>query len=53
VLLLDEPTKELDPTHAEMMLEIIRNEGKSRTVIIITHKESELDFIGATRVPIK
>ena len=53
VLLLDEPTKELDPMHTERMLDVIRSEGKSRTVIIITHKESELDIIGATRVPIK
>ncbi len=53
VLLLDEPTKELDPMHVERMLDVIRSEGVSRTVIIITHKESELDIIGATRVPIK
>ena len=39
VLILDEPTKELDASTARTMLDIIRNEAKKRLVIIVTHDD--------------
>ena len=39
ILLLDEPTKELDSDTAKNMLEIINEEAKKRLVIIVTHDD--------------
>ena len=39
ILLLDEPTKELDTDTAKNMLEIINDEAKKRLVIIVTHDD--------------
>lgn len=39
ILLLDEPTKELDEETASIMLEIIGEEAKKRLVIIVTHDD--------------
>ncbi len=43
VLLLDEPTKELDANHVATVLEIIKEQAKSRLVILVTHRENDLD----------
>lgn len=37
ILILDEPTKELDPDIANVMLEIIKEEAKTRLVIVVSH----------------
>ncbi len=45
ILLLDEPTKELDSSAANALLNLIYEESKKRLVIIVTHKIDELkDF---------
>ncbi|MBQ3017256.1 MAG: ABC transporter ATP-binding protein [Clostridia bacterium] len=50
ILILDEATKELDPTLADIVLDIIKEQSKSRLVIIVTHKEAEITELGATRI---
>ena len=50
VLLLDEPTKELDPLHAKMALDVIAEEGKKRLVIMVTHKREEIKMLNATEI---
>ena len=42
ILLLDEPTKELDPENAERVREIIESRGKARLVILVSHAEADL-----------
>ena len=42
VLLLDEPTKELDLDTAKVMIDIILEEAKKRLVIAVTHDEALL-----------
>ena len=37
ILILDEPTKELDPDTAKIMVDIIVEESKKRLVIVVTH----------------
>ena len=49
ILLLDEPTKELDSDTAKNMLEIINEEAKKRLVIIVTHDDI-VEKIDDTRV---
>ena len=39
ILILDEPTKELDSNTVDAMLEIIRCEAQRRLVIIVTHDD--------------
>ena len=50
ILILDEATKELDPALVETVLEIIREEVKKRLVLIVTHKENEIEALGATPI---
>ena len=45
ILILDEPTSGLDPNQVEEVREIIREIGKTRTVIISTHILSEVEMI--------
>ena len=52
ILLLDEPTKELDEENAMAVLEKIKEEAKKRLVIIVTHNENHARLIGATIVNI-
>ncbi len=52
LLLLDEPTKELDPENALKLLSVIKDEAKRRTVIIITHKDADVMALGARPVNI-
>ena len=37
VLILDEPTKELDPDTAKIMVDMIAEESKKRLVLVVTH----------------
>lgn len=50
VLLLDEPTKELDAELKRKLDEIIIEEAKRRTVILVSHDTAEIDFIKATKI---
>lgn len=45
ILILDEPTSGLDPNQVEEVREIIREIGKTRTVIISTHILSEVETL--------
>ena len=40
ILILDEPTKELDPESIEIMLDVIKEEAEKRLVITVTHDDS-------------
>jgi len=42
ILLLDEPTKELDEALRAAVYELIRNEAASRLVIMVTHNRDEI-----------
>lgn len=50
VLLLDEPTKELDEANAAIIRELIYEESKKRLVILVSHISSDFDFIEATKI---
>lgn len=50
ILILDEATKELDTNLVETVLEIIREIAKKRLVIVVTHKEQEIEKLGATTI---
>jgi len=52
ILLLDEPTKEVDAELAEIMRELIIAESKKRTVIVVTHKSEDIDALGGTVIRI-
>lgn len=41
ILLLDEPTKELDTTNADVMLKLIKELGREKTVILVSHNKAE------------
>jgi len=47
ILILDEATKELDSASVSIMLDIIREESQKRLVLIVSHKQDELDALGA------
>ena len=47
VLLLDEPTKELDQDTVNTMLEIINEESKTRLVVIVTHDDISDKLVSA------
>ena len=46
ILLLDEPTKELDLELSAKMIEIINEEAQKRLVITVTHKNEEWNMLG-------
>ena len=50
ILILDEPTKELDSTLVKKMLDIIVSESKKRLVLLVTHNKDELVNIEHTMV---
>ena len=50
ILILDEPTKELDSETKRKMLGIIEREGKVRLVILVSHHPEDLDAISATKI---
>ena len=53
ILILDEPTKELDYELVDTALELIRKEGERRLVLIVTHKSEEADKLGAEKIILK
>lgn len=42
ILLLDEPTKELDADAVSSVIQLIKSESKKRTVIVVTHDDPTL-----------
>ena len=52
ILLLDEPTKELDENLREKILETIKSESRRRLVIVVSHNEDDLNELSATRIAI-
>ncbi|MBQ8321261.1 MAG: ABC transporter ATP-binding protein [Clostridia bacterium] len=52
ILLLDEPTKELDAENASIVKEIIKEESKRRLVILVTHNEADLSELDAVALKI-
>ena len=51
ILILDEPTKEIDSELRAIMLDVIKKEAKERLVLIVTHEEDA--FISANAEYIK
>ena len=52
ILLLDEPTKELDQNNRALLLDMIKSEGERRLVIIATHNEDDVERLCARIVHI-
>lgn len=52
VLLLDEPTKELDEINKARVLEEIAIQAKEKLVILVTHDHEDLKFLGAETISI-
>ena len=50
VLLLDEPTKELDPALCETVCEIVKKIAEERLVILVTHKENDVTLLGGKQI---
>ena len=50
IVLLDEPCKGLDEATKELCLKYIKKERRGRTMIIVTHDETEAEFFGVTPV---
>lgn len=50
ILILDEPTGELDPENALLVRELIREQAKWRTVIIVTHSNEEINELSAIKI---
>ena len=50
LLLLDEPTKELDPALCERVCEIIKKIAEERLVILVTHKENDVTLLGGKQI---
>ena len=50
ILLLDEPTSELDSENAELVRKIIKKQAKNRLIIIVTHNLEEISMLSATPI---
>ena len=50
ILLLDEPTKELDHTLCERLYEIIRKISRKRLVIVVTHNDEDLKALAGETI---
>lgn len=50
ILLLDEPTKELDPVLCDVVADMILEAAKSQLVIVVSHTETDLVRLGATPI---
>ena len=48
ILLLDEPTKELDEALKTVLYSIINEESKSRLVIFVSHNQADIDILNPT-----
>lgn len=52
ILILDEPTKELDQENISSVHDLIRERAKSGLVIIVTHREQDIVSLNATVITI-
>lgn len=52
ILLLDEPTKELDESNAKAVRDIIKALSAERLIIIVSHNDEDAFSLGATEIPI-
>ncbi len=52
ILLLDEPTKELDPELCAVLYEIIKEESQRRLVIMISHSEHDIKILNPSIIKI-
>lgn len=50
ILLLDEPTKELDTALRNTVYDIIRKKSERRLVIIVTHQSEDIEVLGAVKI---
>ncbi len=50
ILILDEPTKELDGELREKVIEIIKSEADRRLVIIVSHSKEDQSELSATQI---
>ncbi len=53
ILILDEPTKELDPSIVSILHEMIANESKKRLVLFVSHNQRDAQLLGATPIVIE
>ena len=53
ILLLDEPTKELDAGLVKQVLDIISTLASDRLVIIVTHNMDDVDYLSAKVIDLK
>ena len=51
IILLDEPTSNLDPDSKELLLHAIHQAGLGRTILMITHDESTAKYCHVVRMP--
>ena len=50
ILLLDEPTKELDPVNSDIVRSLILEESKRRLVILVTHRQEDVSLLNAEEI---
>lgn len=50
ILLIDEPTKELDAENTAKVVEAIKKEGEKRLVILVTHRPEDIDALSAKAI---
>ena len=53
ILLLDEPTKELDPKNVDLVYEQIKKHSKKKLVIIVSHSEDDATNLNAEIIKLK
>ena len=50
ILLLDEPTKELDRGNSDIVRSLILEESKRRLVILVTHRQEDVSLLNAEEI---
>ncbi len=50
ILLLDEPTKELDSANADIIRRLILKESERRLVLVVTHNNEDIPLINAQKI---
>lgn len=50
ILILDEPTKELDSTIKETLYTILNSEAKDRLILLVTHNEEDIKALSAKEI---
>ncbi len=53
ILLLDEPTKELDQENAKAVINEIKNQSSARLIIMVSHNDDDANQLNAVKIPIK